>query len=206
MVRNIIILLLVLAPNTAYTKCDYFHESKPSSMFFSFSSHEIKPEKSTAHFKDKIEIKFVDALNYYIEIFNTKYRSQAFHDKFQKELKEIVPLKYQQEVLDRYSKYKRFDKSIKDKFIEVAKEKHVETLYCLGYIYEYGVGVDISYIEAWAWYNTAFAVEGIFAKKHRERVWKHLTWQTELEAQKLSDQYTYLYTNITSTPSTTILR
>ena len=155
---------------------------------------------------NKTTEQYINNINNYITLSNSKYASNEFHERALKQIEEETNIVEKEKLINAHSNFKYFNESILKGFIKLAEKKHTDALYCLGRIYEHGIGVDISYIKAWAWYNTAFAVEGMKAKSHMERVWRHLNWETEIEAQRYSDQYTYSYTNITSTPSITILR
>lgn len=48
-----------------------------------------------------------------------------------------------------------FDKDIRDMFATAAEKGHKEAQFCLGRIYEYGIGVKVSYVDSYSWYAVA---------------------------------------------------
>ena len=199
-----ITLLLSIYCTNVYSQCDVLDIRYRLSL----SSHLRKAEKLIEIPKnsEKISIEFTNSINNYITQYNSLHRSEEFHTKEKEYIEKLPDGERKKHILKTYAIYKHYTKDIYNSFTNLVKQKHIESLYCLGRIHEYGIGVKINYIEAWAWYNTAFAVEGIKAKKHQERVWEYLDWEGELEGQRLSDIYISKYTNIPSTPSTSILR
>jgi len=198
------ILLLLCTSSNVFSQCEELDGSWKMLRVFKFNQH--VSELAVPNKANMVTEKYINTLNNYISLTNSYYRPNEFHSWLNKIIENESEAANKAKLIKAYSIYKHFDENLKNDFIELAEQKYTKSLYCLGRIYEHGIGVEISYTKAWAWYNTAFAVEGIKAKSHIERVWKHLNWQDEIEAKKYSDQYTYLYTNLTSTPSTTIIR
>jgi len=201
--KTLTIIIFSLLTTSAVADCDVLFEKSKGILYF--YAQDTKRNFEDIGDNSEATKKYHNAIDKYVSLYNSKYRSNEIHLNIDKEIKKASD-SHKSFYIEKKSELKYYNESIKESFMKLAKLKYTKSFYCLGRIHEQGIGVDINYSKAWAWYNTAFAVEGMKAKQHLERVWHHLNWETELEALKYSDKYTYLYTNITSTPSTTILR
>lgn len=217
-------LISLFACTSAFSKCEILREDSVEERVGNHPAAlihlEIKKSKKLQANSNLINHKsarLIATQNKYIELYNLGYRSESTHQRLKKSLEWWIRSINKgaarvdknlgiKELHDKYNKYKRYPASLAEEFRGLAKQDNIEALYCLGVLYEQGIGVEMSKVRAWAWYNAAFAVDGIYARKQQDRVWALLDWQEQVEAQKLSEEYIKEYTNIPKTPSVIILR
>jgi hypothetical protein len=161
----------------------------------------------------EVEKKYYSIIDQYIEKSYKNYRPESFFNKITAETKkaelEFTGPKLQQtqdHVRLFLSDFYHYDNSIKLELMDLAEHKYTPSFYCLGFVHERGIGTKVNHVEAWAWFMTAFAVDGIYAKEHLTRVWKYLSTQDEMKAKLLADKYIQQYTEVANTPSVTILQ
>ena len=191
-------LLLLFYPIYSFGECDPLYQFQ----------HRIDLVGSGAN--DKA---YYMVINDYIDKYKRNFRSESFFNKFENRInsanliKDEITMKRLKENYNKIiSEHYRFDSSIRISMMKLAAQKFTKSFYCLGYIFERGIGEKINYVHAWAWFYTAFAVDGVHAKQDLHRVWRTLNRSEEINAKKLADKYIRLYTNFNNTPSVTILK
>lgn len=195
---RVIFLLLVFYPAYSIAECDALNTI----------NHNFQSSGSSA-----IDMEYDTLIRQYVDKYDHNFRPEAFFNFWEKlysKAKSTSDLHLRKMFIDKHNKtisgYLHFDSSIEKSFMRLAQEKYSKSFYCLGYVYEKGIGKKVNYIKAWAWFYTASAVDGIYAKKDLNRVWQHLGMDDEIKAKRLADKYIRLYTNFNSTPSVTILK
>jgi len=161
----------------------------------------------------ELDIEYNRVVREYVDKYFNNYRPESFFTRWLKSIErtdlikdDLVRKRIKDERIEWLSKYYHFDDSIKASLMKLAEKKYSRSFYCLGFVYENGVGEEVDYAKAWAWFYTAYSVDGIYAKQNLNRVWKHLDVNDEIKAKILADKYMRLYTDFTSTPSVTILK
>lgn len=207
------IITSLLVSNPVFSKCEIFQEEAD---FVLSDKDKTKEYISISSTTGQISKEFVKITNKYISLYNSMHRSESIHDKFEEQIKQLVDINksnrsfdydtWIERLRDFSNHYRWYPSSLEISLRRLAKSHHIESLYCLGIIYEQGVGVDKNSVEAWAWYDAAFAVDGIFAKEQQDRVWELLNWEEQLDAQRLSERYIFEYTDIRRKPSITLLK
>ena len=178
----------------------------------------------------KLDIEYNRAVREYVDKFINYYRPEPFFtrllwnierserllkevdnidshelDANQKLLKEWLPKQISRQH-KKLLQYHHFDESIKVSFLELAEQKYSPSFYCLGFVYENGIGQKVDYAEAWAWFYTATAVDGINARTNLNRVSRLLSVNDEVKAKGLADKYIRQYTDFNETPSVVIIK
>ena len=193
---KVILLLYAMYPLYSYGTCE--------ALFKDMVQVEFKGESA-------LDIQYEKAVSEYIKKYNENYRPEAFFTKAMDRIKNKFDKDSlrQRQIMGRarrmLSIFNHYDESIKLALMKLVDHKYTPSFYCLGFVHERGIGTKVNYVEAWAWFMTAFAVDGVEAKEHLTRVWKYLTTQDELNAKILADKYIRLYTEIPNTPSVTII-
>lgn len=159
------------------------------------------------------DVEYNRVVSEYVDKYFNNYRPESFFTTHLKIIErtdlikdELLRKRIKQNRLDTLSKYYHFDDSIKTSLMKLAEQHYLRSFYCLGFVYENGIGEKVDYVAAWAWFYTAYSVDGINAKPNLNRVWKHLNVHDEIKAKLLADKYVRLYTDFTSTPSVTIIK
>ena len=191
--------------NPAISNCGIFEEEAG---FVLDDKNKTKEYVTSTDNSNAISAELVKIKNAYVSLYNSMHRSEFVHDKFKEQIEKFSSQSnadWIATLVDSSQQYQKYPLSIVESLRQQEKPLGAESLYCLGQVYEYGIGVDNNPAEAWAWYSAAFAIDGIFARKQQDRVWKVMDWEQQLEAQGLSERYIYEYTEIRNTPSTTIM-
>lgn len=181
-----IVLLITLCPFYAYGKCEVL--SGDTLIVDSVSN-------------DQLGLMYEKVIDEYIDKYRNNYRPEAFFAKLNQGIDKIdsLPAGLEQRnkkarALKTLSDFSHYDESIKLELMALARQKYTASFYCLGFLHEKGIGTIVNNVEAWAWFMTAFAVDGSYAKEHLTRVWEHLNAQQEVQAKRLADRYIRLYT------------
>jgi hypothetical protein len=88
----------------------------------------------------------------------------------------------------------------------LATKRFAPALRSLGYVYEFGLGVDVNPPIAWAFYDTYNLVSGNDGKDlYRDRVQSRMTEEMLLTAIGYARQYRDMYTDAWKTPSVSII-
>lgn len=195
---KIIVLLHALYPLYAYGACE--------ALFKDMVQAEVIEDSETG-------VKYKNVIDEYIKKYRANYRPELFFDRALAYIEKTTlkdsgaELNLRKDRAKKFlSEFYHFDDSIKQSLTELAEHKFSPAFYCLGFVHERGIGTKVNHIEAWAWFMTAFAVDGINAKTHLTRVWQHLNTPDEVKAKLLADKYIRDYTEISSTPSVTIIQ
>ena len=161
----------------------------------------------------ELDIEYNRVVREYVDKYFNNYRPESFFTRWLKIIEhaelikdDLVRKRIKDKRIKRLSKYYHFDDSIKVSLMKLAEQKYLRSFYCLGYVYENGVGEEVDYAEAWAWFYTATAVDGINAKTNLNRVSRLLSVNDEVKAKLLADKYIRLYTDFTDTPSVVIIK
>lgn len=100
----------------------------------------------------------------------------------------------------------RYPGSILKQYMELIQSGKYEFLACIGHILNYGIGVDQDVVEAWAWYDAAFAQHGGKLKDITSNIVRELTDVEFRKAVYRSDQIVKEYTTVTDRPTITIIQ
>ena len=194
---RMLLLLVWLCPLTSYAECEELQEN--------------------ANFVEKpkgidVDFEYAAAIRDYVKKFKRQYRSESFFAKLLAGIERIDALpkgdeqrQRKEEALVILSDFQHYDASIKTAFLKLAKKSYTPAFYCLGFIHEFGIGTEIDYAQAWAWFTTAVAVDGIKARAHQTRIWQQLSSNEEMQAKTLAIDYLKEYTDFQTTPSETVI-
>ena len=198
MIIKVIVLLLAIYPLSSFGACEALY-------------HDVREMAVVGNSDTELQYKMV--VDEYIRKYRRDYRPEIFFDRAEDYLAKTavenddVERKRRRDRASKLlSRFYHYDESIKIALMELAGQKYSPAFYCLGFVYERGIGTKVNYVEAWAWFMTAFSVDGIYAKSHLTRVWKQLSTQEEAAAKILAEHYIREYTEIPNTPSVTILQ
>lgn len=198
MMIKVIVLLLAIYPLSSFGACEALY-------------HDVR-ERSVVGNSDT-ERQYKKVVDEYIRKYRRDYRPESFFDRAEDYLAKtavendnVDHERRRDRARQMLSRFHHYDESIKIALVELAEQQYSPAFYCLGFVHERGIGTKVNYVEAWAWFMTAFAVDGIYAKSHLTRVWKQLSTQEEAAAKTLADKYIGQYTEIPNTPSVTILQ
>lgn len=193
-----LILLLFIYPVYSYGECDVLGHP--------FYPYYVKsPEASS------LDVEYNRIIFEYVEKYNNNYRSESYFKRLLKSIeyrnaKNINKLQGNDRLFYELSEYYHFDESISDSLMRLAEKRHLASFYCLGFVYERGIGQEIDYAKSWAWFYVTSSVDGLSARKNLNRVWRHLDVNAEVRAKGLADKYIRFYTDFNETPSTVIIK
>jgi len=205
MKKYVLAFLLTFYPLHSFAVCDSLHTG----------AFPIKVAELT-----EMDIEYNRIVDQYKKQHFENYRPESFFTRQHQRIKRLqnhhispdnVELKNKitKQLIDfnkQLSRYKHFDNTIIDKLTRLAELKYTRSFYCLGFVYELGIGHPVDYAQSWAWFYTAVSVDGVLAMSNLDRLSKHLSGNNEVKAKGTADKYIRLYTNFNKTPSVTIIR